>query len=69
MLFRDYLLLLICIGLLCGSLYLHAKAFLGYYGSWVPAVLVVLGCLAFLGDGIAVLISLRNLIFREVERI
>lgn len=68
MLLRDYF--FFSIGLLCGTLYLSIKAFLGHYGPLVRALLVVLVLsIPFTKDWIASIVSLQDQIAREAGRI
>lgn len=58
------------IGLLCGTLCLFIKAFLGHYGSLVQALLVVLILsIPFTKDWIPSIVSLQDRIAREAGRI
>ncbi|GAB7322625.1 hypothetical protein MBLNU13_g03534t1 [Cladosporium sp. NU13] len=62
---RDYLPFFFSIGLLCGTLHLFIKAFLGHYGFLVQASLVVLVLSnPFTKDWIASIISLQERIAR-----
>ena len=66
----DHLPFFFSIGLLCGTLCLFIKAFLGHYGSLVQALLVVLILSnPFTKDWIASIVSLQDRIAREARRI
>ena len=67
---REYIPFFFSIGLLCGTLYLSIKAFLGHYGPLVRALLVVLVLsIPFTKDWIASIVSLQDQIAREAGRI
>jgi hypothetical protein len=66
--FRNCLPFFFRIGLLCGTLYLLIQAFLGHCGILVKASLLVL-LLCFVGDCIALILELKDLVVREAERI
>lgn len=68
--FRHCLALVITIGLACATLYLFVKVFLGHFNVWlgaVPALLVF--CIPFIGDWIALIFALQEWSIRQVERI
>ena len=69
MAFRDQLPFFVFIGLLLGTRYLFAKAFLGHYGVLAQALLVVLGLsIPFTKNWIALIVSRQDRIAREAGR-
>jgi len=67
---REYLPFFFSIGLLCGTLHLFVKAFLGHCGFLVQALLVVLVLsIPFTKDWIASIVSLQDRVAREAGRI